>query len=322
MTINPSRSVPIYVVCGWLGAGKTTLLVRLLHYWRAHGRRVGVLMNEAGDVSIDGPRAAASCAAVLNLAGGCVCCDAKDDISRGIAQLIADHDADLIVLECSGMADPVEVVDAITEISVSRLAQLKRVITVLHPCEVPESKPIGILLRNMVRYADDIILNKCDLYDEKLVNRFRTAIVCDGRDARLWETTHADLDIGRLLGEPAGRKTRRPIGNVVFGAPQSPSHPRVVTVRLSAPLERERFTDWLEGLPDGVERAKGYVQFTDSSQVHEFQAFPPGSRWIGPVNFSQDPDLAAVLIGRDYDQEVCRAGLLACCSDQSVASRR
>ena len=96
----------------------------------------------------------------------------------------------------------------------------------------------------------------------------------------------------------------------------------VVTVRLSAPLERERFTDWLEGLPDGVERAKGYLRFTDSRQLHEFQFFPPRSRWIGSVNFSEEPECAAVLIGREYDREACRAGLLACGSYQSVTVRR
>jgi G3E family GTPase len=113
--IRLSHPIPVYVVCRWLGAGKTTLLVRLLEHWRARGCRVGVLMNEAGDVSIDAPRAVESGGAVVNLAGGCVCCGAKDDIGWGIARLVSEYDADLIVLECSGMADPVEVVDALTE---------------------------------------------------------------------------------------------------------------------------------------------------------------------------------------------------------------
>lgn len=319
--ISLSHPVPIYVVCGRLGAGKTTLLVRLLEYWRARGRRVGVLMNEAGDVSIDGPRAAERCGAVVNVAGGCVCCDAKDDIGWGIARLVSDHDADLIALECSGMADPVEVVDALTEASVSRSAQLRRVIAVVHPRALPEDKPIGVLLRNMVRYADDIILNKCDLYDTKLVSRFRTAIARDCRDARVWETEHADLDVERMLNEPCGQKARGTIGNVTFGVPRAPSHPLVVTIRLPKPLDRARFADWLEQLPDGIERAKGYVRFTDSPQLHEFQVFPPRARWFGPVNFVEKPDQAAVLIGRDYDQAACRAGLQACCRHQPVSSK-
>lgn len=70
-------TVPLYVLCGPLGAGKTTLLMRLLEYWREQGKRVGVLMNEAGEVSFDGPRAAMKAVAVYDITGGCVCCDAR-----------------------------------------------------------------------------------------------------------------------------------------------------------------------------------------------------------------------------------------------------
>lgn len=49
--------IPFYILCGSLGAGKTTLLMRLLEHWKVNGQRAGVLMNEAGTVSIDGPRA-------------------------------------------------------------------------------------------------------------------------------------------------------------------------------------------------------------------------------------------------------------------------
>ena len=106
MTTTP---IPFYVLCGSLGAGKTTLLMRLLEHWKSQGKRAGVLMNEAGEVSIDGPRAGTIAEQVMNLAGGCVCCDTKEDLSWGIAQLVRDYESDVIVLECSGMADPAEV---------------------------------------------------------------------------------------------------------------------------------------------------------------------------------------------------------------------
>jgi len=110
MTVAP---IPFYVLCGSLGAGKTTLLMRLLEHWKQAGRRTGVLINEAGEVSVDGPRAGTLAEQVLNLAGGCVCCDTKEDLSWGIAQLVRDYGSDLLVLECSGLADPAEVVRAI-----------------------------------------------------------------------------------------------------------------------------------------------------------------------------------------------------------------
>src|SRR5262249_35751593 len=131
--------VPFYVLCGSLGAGKTTLLMRLLEYWNAQSRRVGVLMNDAGEISIDGPRVGTIAEQVLNLAGGCVCCDTKEDLSWGIAQLVNDYESDIVVLECSGMADPVEVIDAVTDLYTARLVRLERVIALLQPLSNEES---------------------------------------------------------------------------------------------------------------------------------------------------------------------------------------
>jgi len=104
MTQPQILPVPFYVLCGSLGAGKTTLLMRLLEFWNSQGHKVGVLMNEAGEVSIDGPRAGTIAEQVLNLAGGCICCDTKDDLAWSITQLVQDYQSTVIVLECSGMA--------------------------------------------------------------------------------------------------------------------------------------------------------------------------------------------------------------------------
>ena len=134
-----SLPVPFYILCGSLGAGKTTLLMRLLEFWNSQGHKVGVLMNEAGEVSIDGPRAGTIADQVLNLAGGCICCDTKDDLAWSITQLVQDYQSTLIVLECSGMADPAEVVDAVTDAYVSRIAKLERILALLHPVPLPDS---------------------------------------------------------------------------------------------------------------------------------------------------------------------------------------
>ena len=164
MDRGESKPVPFYVLCGSLGAGKTTFLMRLLEYWNAQGRRVGVLMNEAGEVSIDGPRAGTIAEQVLNLAGGCVCCDTKEDLSWGIAQLVKDYESDIIVLECSGMADPVEVVDAVTDLYTARLVQLERVIALLQPLSSEQSSSHAYVTSQAIRCADEVILNKRDLY--------------------------------------------------------------------------------------------------------------------------------------------------------------
>ena len=157
MTTTP---IPFYVLCGSLGAGKTTLLMRLLEHWKSQGKRVGVLMNEAGEVSIDGPRAGTIAEQVMNLAGGCVCCDTKEDLSWGIAQLVRDYESDVIILECSGMADPAEVIDGVTDLYTARLTHLEKVIALLHPIPTDRESMGGFVTRQAIRCADELILNK------------------------------------------------------------------------------------------------------------------------------------------------------------------
>ena len=161
MTTTP---IPFYVLCGSLGAGKTTLLMRLLEHWKSQGKRAGVLMNEAGEVSIDGPRAGTIAEQVMNLAGGCVCCDTKEDLSWGIAQLVRDYESDVIILECSGMADPAEVIDGVTDLYTARLTHLEKVIALLHPIPTDRESMGGFVTRQAIRCADELILNKRDLY--------------------------------------------------------------------------------------------------------------------------------------------------------------
>jgi G3E family GTPase len=165
------------MLCGSLGAGKTTLLMRLLEYWKQRGRRAGVLMNEAGEISIDGPRVGTIAEQVMNLAGGCVCCDTKEDLSWGIAQLVRDYGSDLIVLECSGLADPAEVIDGVTDLYTARLAQLERVIALLHPIAGAQSPSSVFVTEQAIRCADELILNKLDLYVPGHWEQFKASVL-------------------------------------------------------------------------------------------------------------------------------------------------
>ncbi len=305
--------VPFYLLCGSLGAGKTTLLMRLLEYWKGQGKRAGVLMNEAGEVSIDGPRAGTLAEQVMNLAGGCVCCDTKEDLSWGIAQLVRDVGSDVLVLECSGLADPAEVVDAVTDLYTARLATLERVIALLHPIAGDTSHSSRYVTEQAVRCADELILNKQDLYVPGHWEEFRSGIIKQNPHARLWETTQARINPAALLAPLQQTRPAVP-GNVIFGAPQPRAsyHPIATTVRLPRPLNRQRFLAWIKNIPKELERAKGFFRFQKDPELQEFQYAPPGQATITPTMLLDEPEPAIVLIGRDYDVEGCRAALLAC----------
>ena len=103
--------VPFTILTGWLGAGKTTALNRMLA--APHGRRIAVLVNELGRISIDTQLIVARGGDVLELAGGCVCCkiDTKNDLWDGIGDIIARSEPDHVVLETTGIAEPAAILD-------------------------------------------------------------------------------------------------------------------------------------------------------------------------------------------------------------------
>ncbi|ULA65033.1 MAG: CobW C-terminal domain-containing protein [Nitrospira sp.] len=310
--------VPFYLLCGSLGAGKTTLLMRLLEYWKSQGLRAGVLMNEAGEVSIDGPRAGTIAEQVMNLAGGCVCCDTKEDLSWGIAQLVNDAASDVVIIECSGLADPAEVIDAVTDLYTARLATLERVIALLHPIASETSHSSQYVTAQAIRCADELILNKQDLYVPGHWEGFKSGIVKQNPYARIWETAHARIDAAALLA-PVQQPRLPKQTNVVFGEPRPSGshkradyHPIATTVKLPAPLNRQRFEIWSKSLPKELERAKGFFRFTGEPELQEFQYAPPGSPTIAPIMLLDEPSPALVLIGRGYDVDKLQAALLSC----------
>ena len=322
MTLTP---IPFYILCGSLGAGKTTLLMRLLKHWKVKGQRAGVLMNEAGTVSIDGPRAGTLAEQVMNLAGGCVCCDTKEDLSWGIAQLVRDYASDLLILECSGLADPAEVIDAVTDAYTARLASLERVIALVHPVSTDESHSSAYVTTQAIRCADELILNKRDLYVPGHWEGFRAGILEQNPYARLWETSHARIDVPGLLATHPS--THQPaLTNVLFDKSRprhtqhAAYHPIATTIRLPGPLNRQRFLAWIKTIPKQLERAKGYFRFAEEPELQEFQYALPGQATISPLTLLDEPEPALVLIGRGYNVDRLRADLLATVENQPGTS--
>jgi G3E family GTPase len=172
--------------------------------------------------------------------------------------------------------------------------------------------------RQAIRCADELILNKRDLYVSGHWEAFKTSIIEQNPYARVWETSHARIDPSSLL-KPIIRTLPTATVNVEFGVPRSGAtkkrasyHPIATTVRLPGPLNLVRFLNWMKALPPELERAKGFFRFAKGPELQEFQYAPPGNATITPITLLDEPSHAIVLIGRGYDQERCQADLLGC----------
>jgi G3E family GTPase len=166
-----------------------------------------------------------------------------------------------------------------------------------------------------IRCADELILNKRDLYVPGHWEPFKGSIVARNPHARLWETTHGRIDVAALLQSETAARPPAPT-NVEFGArrpiPRAQYHPIATTIRLPGPVNRNRFLAWMKAMPKEVERAKGFLRFVKEPELHEFQYAPPAQATVTPVMLLDEPEKAIVLIGRGYDVNRYCAELSAC----------
>ena len=101
--------LPVTIVTGFLGSGKTTLLNHILA--SQHGLRIAVLVNELGEIGIDGELIAASDNTTLELSNGCVCCSLNNDLVDAIFRVLEREEKfDHLVVETTGVADPLPII--------------------------------------------------------------------------------------------------------------------------------------------------------------------------------------------------------------------
>ena len=156
------RPLPIVIIGGYLGAGKTTLVNHLLRH--AGARRIAVLVNDFGEINIDADLIEGSAAGVISLSGGCICCSFGDDLV-GTLQALAQGTArpDLVLIELSGVALPAPVA---RNIRLARGVERRATLVLVDAAAIGQQandRYVGETVRQQLREADAILLNKTDL---------------------------------------------------------------------------------------------------------------------------------------------------------------
>lgn len=165
-TILKEQSIPVYILSGFLGSGKTTLLVQLIEHWQQQGLRPAVVMNELGEVNLDG-QIVDSTVPMTEMLGGCICCTVRGDLGLQLADLVQEESPDVIIIEATGAANPMEILDAVTETSLYMRLELKSLITVVDAAHLSglyqEQKGQTFkLMQEQIRCASVLLLNKTD----------------------------------------------------------------------------------------------------------------------------------------------------------------
>lgn len=317
--------VPFTILTGWLGAGKTTALNRMLA--NAGGRRIAVLVNELGRISIDTQLIVGRGGDVLELAGGCVCCkvDTKNDLWDGIADIIARSEPDHVVLETTGIAEPAAILEGLVKVPAHvRDRVLPAGVVCVVDAEAASSARAPLDVREEAREqamaADRVLLSKLDVAPAEAVRaaharldelaphaerasfpaddagaRAMTAWIVEPRPLRAWSDRRAhDHDHDHAAHHHANQLS-------------------AVAFTDDAPLVGERLLAYVESLGDRLVRAKGFVNLAGEDRRGFIERAGVRTQLTLRDAWADAPRRTElVLIGEGLDDAAAHRALWAC----------
>jgi G3E family GTPase len=323
---QPQGPTPLVVVTGFLGAGKTSLVNRLVGA-RVGAEHIGVVVNEAGEIGIDGELLGDATDDVVEIADGCVCCTSQGELLDAITRLHrAAGRLDRIIVETSGLADPGPVVDALASIThVLRLDTVVAVVDAVHILDQldrlgsPEA-------RQQVQLATHIVISKVDLVSEGDIEALRRRLEALNPTAEILVGARETLDPQQLLDRfPLAAADDADAGRV-HAHGHDHLDVEMFSLELSGDLDGMRFESWLGALlmlnAQDVYRIKAVVALDGEPNrqiVHGVQTYvesASGREWE-----PDEPRLSRiVIIGRNLESERWRDELERCVSGGPAAT--
>lgn len=265
--------VPVVVLTGFLGSGKTTLLNQLLRDAQARGAKLGVIVNELGAIDIDGALLSAGGATPrrIDLPGGCVCCVLTGDLESTLIDLVATTPGlEAIVLETTGVAEPLPIAWALERAPVAERVRLASIVTLVDASTFVAALDVSDSVRAQVVNADAILVTKLDVATDFEQEAVRAALAelapdtvtrfADGAAHAVW--------LAELLVDPPVPASRPAASPHVHddACRHLDGHAHgidSVWVSIDRVLDLEELEEALAELPANYVRIKGILQAVD-----------------------------------------------------------
>jgi G3E family GTPase len=313
-------AIPVTIVTGFLGAGKSTLVWK----WLAELPRneTAVIVNERGEVGIDGELLAARVARIREVTGGCVCCKSQGELSAALAELSATSPRlSRILIETSGAASPAGVIRALSAPPARERLALDGVVTVLDVVRAQQALEFDVAIEQL-GFADVVVLSHIDEASasnldlvalEELVSRHAPAAV-------IARATRGDMPASflELLAQRAETLHARPDG-VAHSAIDA------VSMVIDGELDQEMFGDWVESALGNVEarilRVKGILAMHGLDArvivqgISEAVEVLLGAPWGDAKRTSR-----LVVLGLGLDSAALEAGFRGCAAPPAAAA--
>ena len=205
--------VPITLLCGYLGAGKTTLMNMILANQK--GYKVAVIVNDIGEINVDASLIEKDAnitdkSSLVPLTNGCICCTLKTDLVMQIENLIASGKFDYLLIESSGVCEPMPIAQAIETIengyldNVVSVVDAKRLVDEFSEGAQLLKKDMGeedieSLLVQQIEFCSTLIINKKDLVTEDQMKKVRAVVTKLQPHVKVIETTRCQVPLEDLL---------------------------------------------------------------------------------------------------------------------------
>ncbi|MET9674769.1 GTP-binding protein [Streptomyces sp. NPDC006482] len=317
-----TQQIPVVVLAGFLGAGKTTLLNHLLR--SARGTRIGVMVNDFGDIGIDAMTVAGQVGSTVSLGNGCLCCAVDASELDEYLEVLTRPESrlDVIVIEASGLAEPQELVRMVLASENERIVY-GGLVQVVDAAEFDTTRRLHPETDRHLAIADLVVVNKADQVPEDRLRAVRETVTGLAGRAAVVEASHGRVEPELLFdrvapeGEIEGQMS---IEDVLYGPEDdAEAHPHAAyeTLSLTAatPLHPRRLMDFLDARPEGLYRIKGFVDLGAADPVNRYTVHAVG-RFLRfypePWPAGEERLTQLVLIGSGIDAAGLRKELAGC----------
>jgi G3E family GTPase len=333
----PKQGMPVTIITGFLGSGKTTLLNHILS--NQQGLKTAVLVNEFGEIGIDNELIVSTEDNMVALSNGCICCTINNDLVDAVYQVLERQDKlDYLVVETTGLADPLPVALTFLGTELRDLTRLDSIITVVDAANYSLDLFNSEAAYSQIAYGDIIILNKTDLVDAAAVNDLERKINQVKPDARIIRTQRSQVPLPLILS--VGLFQSEKYFNTEAENDHNHDHHdhdhsqcdhdhhhhehhdhshhlendgfTSISFQTDKPFAIRKFQYFLDNeLPANIFRAKGIMWFKESPNRHIFHLC--GKRFtLDDDQWTGTPKNQLVLIGQDLDRETLISQLENC----------